>query len=945
MASISAEDAVGTEAARLWANRDRANELFDGLALAGLGRDLTKLLAPGELLANRYTIVRLIGYGGMGEVYEAKDEELREHVALKTIRSELSTDEQMISRLRREVLAARKVSHPCVCRVFHFEQCRLANPERTVFFLTMQLLEGETLGKTITGGPISPERCLALCRHLASALAAAHEAGVLHRDLKPANIIVIQSNGQELPVITDFGLAGNFGAKASGDTTRSVTAIAGTPDYMAPEQWMGGLLTPSADIFAFGCVAYEMLTGRKPFGFKSGVVPRWIQEPPKPSTITGGISTGFERVVMRSLVLNPEERFRSGRELLSALEKSDRPVRIGDASRLPRRFLDSPGRWPALVVLTCFLALSGLYLRFTSLKANAVPGSEVFLAGIENLSHDRQLDGATEVLRSQLMQSERFNLLDPSRVEAALFRMRQPVKAESLDGRTAREIAMREGAPLVISGSISRLGDDFILQILLERTGSNPSSPAKHWAQTWTAKSKGSVFEIVHEASKWLRSEIGESTKDIARADLPPESTTTASWAALSDYTEAEHLKRSGDVEHAIDLLRAAVNTDPHFAIARMRLADMLVSVKRTDEGYAEWRRTIESLDSDAITEREALRIRGEYAIDSGDWIQAHEIFSAYQMHFPNDYLGWFYDATALRKLAQSAEAVRLLKAAASKQPRDFRIAGHLAMNYLILGELDNAQAEIGKLRNLNESDFADYLSGNLAFLQGDGRSAEAHFRQLRSSAEAEWQTAGFSAEACLLAELNKPREAMQVLDEGIAVDTISARAEQAAEKHLAKAWLAWRLGDTNTCVSECRKAADLGLDLARTVMAGTLLAREGDLAAANRLLDSAASLGFGPVQQVALSRLRGEIALASHRFLQAVTEMQAAVKLDAKSDPHEYFAHALAAAGNYQEALHIYESVAQNPGRVWFEPEYQAPGMVALSKEEVRRLRGLERH
>src|SRR5688572_14871428 len=209
----------------------------------------TPAFAVGELVASRFRIVRFIAAGGMGEVYEAEDEELHDRVALKTIRPEIARDEQALKRFRREVLLARKVTHPSVCRTFDVFRHRRASPTDPlitideVVFVTMELLSGETLAERIRrAGRMSTSEALPIVTQIAAALTAAHAVGVVHRDLKSSNVMLLPSSDVRQParvVVSDFGLAhGSVGAEAT--ISETTTRVLGTPAYMAPEQIEGG---------------------------------------------------------------------------------------------------------------------------------------------------------------------------------------------------------------------------------------------------------------------------------------------------------------------------------------------------------------------------------------------------------------------------------------------------------------------------------------------------------------------------------------------------------------------------------------------------------------------------------------------------------------------------------------------------------------------------------
>jgi len=285
--------------------------------------------APGETVAGRFRIVRFIGRGGMGEVYEAKDAELGARVALKTLRPEISSDSWALNRFRQEIHLARRVTHPNVCRMFDIARHRVSGDSPLdLLFLTMELLEGESLAERLRRqGRLNLAEAGPLIRQMAEGLHAAHEAGVVHRDFKPSNVILIGAGSHVRAVITDFGLAR---AAASLELTGehfvqslSITGqLFGTLAYMAPEQLEGRKATQATDVYALGLVIYEMLTGHTPFPEHvplAGAFLRVKEQPPSPRTYLPEIDVACERTVMQCLRTDPFERFQSTREVAAGL--------------------------------------------------------------------------------------------------------------------------------------------------------------------------------------------------------------------------------------------------------------------------------------------------------------------------------------------------------------------------------------------------------------------------------------------------------------------------------------------------------------------------------------------------------------------------------------------------------------------------------------------------
>ncbi|MFY9824755.1 MAG: protein kinase, partial [Thermoanaerobaculia bacterium] len=281
--------------------------------------------AQEALLAERFRIVRFLGHGGMGDVYEAEDLEVGGRVALKTVRAEIARLPGALERFAREIHLARKVTHPNVCRIFDISHH--GHGEDRVTFLTMELLAGETLEARLQrDGPMRESEALPIVRQMAEGLAAAHRAGVVHRDFKPANVMLVpeEEPGKEdgvRPVVTDFGLA--HGAEPGGGGLTMYGDILGTPSYMAPEQVTGGTVTPVTDVYALGVVLYEMVTGTVPFKGETALstaVKRLKEPPPPPRLRAPGLDPAWEAAILRCLAVEPGDRFGGVREAVAALE-------------------------------------------------------------------------------------------------------------------------------------------------------------------------------------------------------------------------------------------------------------------------------------------------------------------------------------------------------------------------------------------------------------------------------------------------------------------------------------------------------------------------------------------------------------------------------------------------------------------------------------------------
>jgi serine/threonine protein kinase len=311
------------------------------------GTTNARRFSPSDIVGGRFEIVAFIGQGGMGDVYEAKDLHLGEHVALKTIRPELAADERMITQFKQEILVAKKVTHPNVCRIydvgFHIDQTGLDDRSGTPsakMFLTMELLRGEPLSFRLKGGPMAPSEALPIVEQMAAGLDAAHRVGVVHRDFKSANVVLVSaSDGRTRAVITDFGLARHIRKDPLATVTLKQGNLIGTPDYMAPEQFTGGEITPAVDIYALGVVMFEMIARRRPFQADSAFVlfaQRLHQDPPSPRRYVPDLDRKWESAVLRCLEREPLKRFTSAREVVDAITGPE-PPRIFPRTAVTRR--------------------------------------------------------------------------------------------------------------------------------------------------------------------------------------------------------------------------------------------------------------------------------------------------------------------------------------------------------------------------------------------------------------------------------------------------------------------------------------------------------------------------------------------------------------------------------------------------------------------------------
>src|SRR5215472_7607054 len=268
-------------------------------------------LEPGTLLADRFEILQLLGQGGMGAVYKARDIELDRLVALKLIRPDLASHPEILRRFKQELILAREVTHRNVIRIFDLGQAQ------GIKFITMEYVEGRDLrGLIHEKGKMTPEEAVPIVKQIAAALEAAHHAGVVHRDLKPQNILV-DKDGRVY--VMDFGIARSLETPGMTQTG----ALMGTPDYISPEQAKGEKVDARSDLFALGIIFYELLTGNSPFRAETAMATMFKRTNERATPLAQlnlGVPGHLSDIVSKCLEINPEQRYQSARAIIDDLE-------------------------------------------------------------------------------------------------------------------------------------------------------------------------------------------------------------------------------------------------------------------------------------------------------------------------------------------------------------------------------------------------------------------------------------------------------------------------------------------------------------------------------------------------------------------------------------------------------------------------------------------------
>jgi eukaryotic-like serine/threonine-protein kinase len=646
----------------------------------GLLRDVA--FAPARVgdKLGAYEIVAHIGSGGMGDVYKARDTRLDRTVAIKFSKA------QFTERFDREARAVAALNHPHICQLYD------VGPNYLVF----EYIDGARLK-----GPMPAPEALRVAMQIADALAEAHARGIIHRDLKPANIL-LTAHGVK---VLDFGLAkrsredeGTDAETRTMDLTRP-GAVMGTPAYMAPEQWQGKPADTRSDIYAFGCVLYELLTGERPGRER---IPLRQRE--------------LEAIVRGCLANDPDKRFQSAAELKSALSR---------AAKNPSR-----GKYAVVAAVLLLAALGALFLLKRGHAAPKLTDQDVLVvADFDNHTGDPVFDTALkQALAFQLQQSPFLKAMDDAEIRQALKLSGRSPDAR-VTGEIARDICIREGQKATLEGSIAVLGSRYLigLQAVNCLTG---ETFAREQAE---AAGKDQVVETLDRATNLMRARLGESLQTIQGEDRAyKQQISTSSLEALQvfEMVSAEW-SRTGTGD--IPLLRRATELDPNFAFAFAVLGswyqgrgDKAAAKQMTEKAYAL---------KDHVSERERLFIEDAHYQVLGDLRKAQEIEELLTRRYPRDPVFHSNLAAKYLEAGEPEKALPEAQAAIRNGPK-IMVGYSFAVSALVeLDRLDEAKAMAEKAiaNGLDVPEFHGYLLA-ISVVAGDRQAQERETKWLMSN-------------------------------------------------------------------------------------------------------------------------------------------------------------------------------------------------------------------
>ncbi len=605
LARASADDpALGPELASLVEAHGRPGPLdrpapeWMASALADVGSDEDPD-HPGEELGP-YRVGERVG-GVLGSVYRAYDDRLGRDVALKLLPLHMSADPVARARFLREARSAASLEHPNICTILDTGQT-----DDGRLYLVMPFYRGETLEELLARGPLPVETALGLALQVARGLAAAHGRGIVHRDVKPGNIMVTEDGGAR---VMDFGVA-----KLAGATLTGAGARLGTAAYMSPEQVRGEEVDARSDVWALGAALYEMLAGERPFRGETAleVLSAILHSHPRPiAELRPEVPAPVAKFLDRMLAVDPADRPRSMEEVVAALEgagAADLRMLSGSlAARLPlpvrwpwkpgrrrvghrRRRSRSrgrshartgPGRAALIAGGLAVVGLGGLGLWLAGMSGGVdSDGSgelpeRILIADFANFTSDSLLGYVvSQALRIDLSRSPLLNVAGAPAVAGALERMRREPDTR-LDSRTAREVAVREGIPLVIGGEVRGAGSGFVFSAEIIDAGSGEIVDG--WREG--ARDATHILDAIDRLSKALRERVQRSLGSTKTGDSPWRFT-TSSLEALRNHAQGYRLFQRGDYLRSAALFREAIRLDSAFAVAHLDVAWALLQAE-----------------------------------------------------------------------------------------------------------------------------------------------------------------------------------------------------------------------------------------------------------------------------------------------------------------------------------------------------------------------------
>ncbi len=751
------------------------------------------MLDPGDLLGGRYEILQLLGEGGMGAVYKARDRELDRPVALKLIRPELAASSAMLARFKQELLLSRQVTHKNVIRIYDLGDAD------GVKFITMEFVEGRDLRALIKDKKkFSPAESVEIMQQVCQALEAAHNVGVIHRDLKPQNIMQ-ETTGRIL--VMDFGLARTM----EGDGMTQTGALVGTMEYMSPEQALGKELDQRSDLFTAGLILYELLTGSMPFKAESALASliRRTQERAIPvSDLDRTIPGHLSAVVSKCLERDPALRYQSASEMLRDLDAWQ--GKIAGATLGFHANVKPWGQtlnWPLLagIATVLLLGIVGYVFRgplFSPAPGKPAPPLALAVMPFQNSSGDQSWDwlgpSLADMLSTDVGQSSHLRTVPPDRVQQVFHDLR--IAPNSIvDSSTLSRVAEFTNADTLVWGQYTKLGNQIRIDANLQDRKHNRTIQVKA-----EAASQKDLSAAVDRLADQIRKNLALSSDIVKELQAQSFKPTSSSVDALRDYNEGLQFLRQGNNLEAQKRLQASTNEDPQFAVAWSRLGEAYSAL-----GY----------DSDA--EQSARR-----AVDLSQNLPLAERY--------------FIEASLARVTKDNKKAIAAYENLARSFPDNLDVLYSLGSLYEDERDLDKARTYYGKVLASDGKNLDALLAmGRVEIKSGNPQQSLDPLDRARHLAidldNQEQEALILQATGIAYKHMNKPTEALRNYQDSMALNEHLGQKRGVAASLVEIAQLQLTLGKPDAALAAYSQALKIRKDIGDKKEAGDTLIDLGD--------------------------------------------------------------------------------------------------------------------
>jgi tetratricopeptide (TPR) repeat protein/predicted Ser/Thr protein kinase len=791
----------------------------------------------GQALSH-YQILHPLGKGGMGEVFLAEDTVLGRKVALKFLPEEAHQDSAARTRFLREAKSAAALDDPFICKIYETGEVN-GRP-----FIAMEYVEGESLRSRLDRSPMPLAEAVTTALEVAEALGVAHQHGIIHRDLKPSNVMLTPQGHAK---ILDFGLAkhvlmpGELAWQAETATSAGLTArgaTVGTLAYMSPEQLRAEALGPSSDVFSFGVVLHEMVTGRHPFDRPSAAetITAIMNDQAPPLEVAGAtIPEGLTRVLTKALAKNPQDRYPSAVELADDLRSASRTL-LETRKPRPAKAVLVAAAVAAVVVAALTLAawwLAG-HRKGPAIAATAPAPRSVLVADFENATGEPVFDGVLEQAVSIGLEGAPF-IRAFNRAQARKVAVEIHPGSTALGLDTARLIARREGIAVVVSGGIRRVGQGYDVEVDAV-DGVSGKRLADH---SQDVPGKDGVLGVVGKLVVETRRDLGDVVPDSVRA-VAAETFTAGSLEAASSYAKAQDLMAAGKWSEAIPVYQNALQLDPTFGRAYAGLAVCYLDLNQTEEARKYYEKAFSLIDR--MTDREKYRTRGGYYLLTRNYPKAAEEYKALSENYPSDPAGPTNLAFAYFYARDMRRAVETGRLAVERFPNNVLARANLALYAMYAGDFATAAHEADAVLAANPGYETAYVAAAIARLDaGDVEGARGFYARLRSVSPY-----GASLAATGMADIalfrGGTKEAVELLEKGIAGDTATGLEAEAARKDTMISSALLSRDETRPAVAAADRALALSKRNYILLSAGLTLAAAGDEKRAHQVAATLAS-------------------------------------------------------------------------------------------------------